>query len=608
MANELEEVLKKFALSNLEQNGTCIIGKIRGEKVANFIGVKNFVTAAWGYPKNLEVAELGPNLFQFFIPEEENKLRILNGGPWLIDSQILVLNRWEAGIEENTEAFRFAPLWVQVWNLPIHWISKEAGRKIGKMFKEVKEVLISHTGGKEGKHLKMLVWANMTQPLLLGTTVKMNGVLKWINFRYERVPDFCYKCGIVGHSEKKYKNKVSIKKGQHENQYGLWLRAQNGRGSPQQKSNPSSYNPDRQVWGFQNGEWIKKSNGKKEEQGTNPSRTESVKSMALTKNAFTVEDHNVRLVDRVQEPNEGDEELLDAQVIEMHKEGAERINKVSNLESALTECEMGRMVQAVGSLVALGELGNRNLDRRMGEREDKTMDMLVDEEEHSQNKENRVSRVRKSSEARSVGSLDRRKVGWGDKWIIIGDFNDITSNDEKWCGRRRDNRSFHDFRKFINENQLLDVGYIGKPWTWSNNWYGNGEIKERLDRGLCSMKWSQCYEDARCTHIDSIASDHSMLLLETEKKRKRWKKRFQFDKRWLQHDDIVEVVKKAWDVQCEGTKWFKVKEKIKNCRIELLKWSNKKKGNSLERINWCKDQIEAIKASETENKRPRIRK
>ena len=47
--------------------------------------------------------------------------------------------------------------------------------------------------------------------------------------------------------------------------------------------------------------------------------------------------------------------------------------------------------------------------------------------------------------------LNRRKVGWGDKWIIIGDFNDIISNDEKWGGRRRDNRSFHDFRKFINE-------------------------------------------------------------------------------------------------------------------------------------------------------------
>nr|XP_027083817.1 uncharacterized protein LOC113706127 [Coffea arabica] len=176
MADELEEVLKKFALSNLEQNGAwlemddidigitecknSIIGKIRGEKVANFTGVKNFVTAAWGYPKDLTMTELGPNLFQFFIPDAESRLRILGGRPWLIDSQILVLNRWEAGIEENTEAFKYAPLWVQVWNLPIHWLSKEVGRKIGKVFREVKEVLISHSGGKEGKHLKLRSYGN----------------------------------------------------------------------------------------------------------------------------------------------------------------------------------------------------------------------------------------------------------------------------------------------------------------------------------------------------------------------------------------------------------------------------------------------------------------
>ena len=60
MAEELEEVLKNFTLSSLEQNGpwiglddvnagvsecsNSIIGKIRGETMANFTGIKNFVT------------------------------------------------------------------------------------------------------------------------------------------------------------------------------------------------------------------------------------------------------------------------------------------------------------------------------------------------------------------------------------------------------------------------------------------------------------------------------------------------------------------------------------------------------------------------------------
>ncbi|XP_027071977.1 uncharacterized protein LOC113774233 [Coffea eugenioides] len=235
MADELEEVLKKFALSSLEQNGkwlelddvdlgvsecfNSIIGKIRGETMANLTGVKNLVTAAWGYPKELSMTELGPNLFQFFIPKQNDRLRILNGGPWVIDNQKLVLSSWEVGIEESTEAFKFAPLWVQVWNLPIHWISKEVERKMGMVFKEVKEVLISHSGGKKGKHIKLLVKADMTQPLLRGTTVKMNGVLKWVSFRYKRVPEFCYKCRIIGHSEKKCKNNIIISKGQKENQY-----------------------------------------------------------------------------------------------------------------------------------------------------------------------------------------------------------------------------------------------------------------------------------------------------------------------------------------------------------------------------------------------------
>ena len=52
----------------------------------------------------------------------------------------------------------------------------------------------------------------------------------------------------------------------------------------------------------------------------------------------------------------------------------------------------------------------------------------------------------------------------------MGDFNDIPSNDEKWGGRIRDDRSLPDFRNLINDNQLLDIGFEGKPWTWCNNW------------------------------------------------------------------------------------------------------------------------------------------
>ena len=241
MAEKLEDAIRKFALSDKELESTdlggeeldggiqecqlSLVGRIKGEKVVNFVGVKNFVNSAWGYPRNLRIIELGPNLFQFYVPSREDRDWIVGGGPWVMDNQILVIKHWFEGIEDDSSAFDLAPLWVQVWNLPVHWITKEAGWKIGAVFHEVKDVVVPQVGGKEGRHLKLLVVLDTSLPLLRGTTVKVNGILKWLNFRFERCPDFCYKCGVIGHGEKKCKALIQVSKGKQEHQYGPRMRA-----------------------------------------------------------------------------------------------------------------------------------------------------------------------------------------------------------------------------------------------------------------------------------------------------------------------------------------------------------------------------------------------
>ena len=71
MEGDLSELLQKFSLEGNEllgavlevedlQHGVraCVdslIGKVIGEKVTNFTGVKSFVAMAWGYPRNMTV-------------------------------------------------------------------------------------------------------------------------------------------------------------------------------------------------------------------------------------------------------------------------------------------------------------------------------------------------------------------------------------------------------------------------------------------------------------------------------------------------------------------------------------------------------------------------
>ena len=143
MEDELARAFSKFELSQSEREGIALcsedisegiqdcsislVGKLIGEKVANFTGIKNFTNHAWGYPRNMVVTELGPNIFQFQLEKEQDREKVLMGGPWVMDNQILVVKEWELGCDRNPNHFRFAWLWVQIWNLPVHWVCRTVG-------------------------------------------------------------------------------------------------------------------------------------------------------------------------------------------------------------------------------------------------------------------------------------------------------------------------------------------------------------------------------------------------------------------------------------------------------------------------------------------------
>lgn len=114
--------------------------------------------------------------------------------------------------------------------------------------------------------------------------------------------------------------------------------------------------------------------------------------------------------------------------------------------------------------------------------------------------------------------------------MIAGEFNDIVSNEEKWEGLKGEERSFKTFKNFIFENRLVEIGFEGHPWTWSNHWDNVGEVKQRLDRCLSSCDWVQKFEGVVCQHIESFAANHSLLILDTEPEKRKKKKRFYFDK------------------------------------------------------------------------------
>lgn len=69
---------------------------------------------------------------------------------------------------------------------------------------------------------------------------------------------------------------------------------------------------------------------------------------------------------------------------------------------------------------------------------------------------------------------------------VLGDFNEITKQDEKMGGAFRPHNQMQLFRDVIDECNFMDLGYVGPKFTWSKHFENGHSIWERLDRGLAT--------------------------------------------------------------------------------------------------------------------------
>ncbi|CAN6570393.1 unnamed protein product [Malus baccata var. baccata] len=143
----------------------------------------------------------------------------------------------------------------------------------------------------------------------------------------------------------------------------------------------------------------------------------------------------------------------------------------------------------------------------------------------TKNKSSRYGYLKKRLDLEYMYAVEPRSMGGGlcvrlgnyrGKSLLIGDFNDILCNDEKEGGNYRPTSSMRDFREFVAQNELIDLGFVGYPFTWRNNQKAK-PIQQRLDRGLATMGWHDLFPENIIRHVILEGSDHALLLLSMEK-------------------------------------------------------------------------------------------
>lgn len=172
---------RKYQAHTLQQNIDRVLRPVRGFRL-QMVGDYRFV-------------------LQFNHPLD--RTHALEGCPWLIDRCALLLTPIMEEDNPETMALDSMNIVVRLHNIPGAHRNTEVARKICSRIRETLEV-IPHKGGFYQTYFRVRVSINITEPLARGSFLRMgDGSRKWVSFTYERLPVYCYLCGVVGHLERK---------------------------------------------------------------------------------------------------------------------------------------------------------------------------------------------------------------------------------------------------------------------------------------------------------------------------------------------------------------------------------------------------------------------
>ena len=134
------QVLEEDRLEEIDSYTLNLIGKFLTCKPFNQKAAKNTLRKAWGLDEELLISEVGTKLFQFKFQFEYELKRILRGGPWSFDNQLLMLTQWKTGMGAKNVVLEHASMWIQIWGVSFNMMASRVAMEIGSKMGVVEDV------------------------------------------------------------------------------------------------------------------------------------------------------------------------------------------------------------------------------------------------------------------------------------------------------------------------------------------------------------------------------------------------------------------------------------------------------------------------------------
>lgn len=153
-------------------------------------------------------------------------------------------------------------------------------------------------------------------------------------------------------------------------------------------------------------------------------------------------------------------------------------------------------------------------------------------------------------------------------WVLLGDFNDISSNNEKFGGLPACQTKINCFNKFLKDSNLIYLGFEGPRFTWPNGRDHHVLVRTRIDRVHANKHWLTLLPNSKVFHLPRVKSDHCPILLKTNTHQHSNNKPFRLELFWINHPSFFNIVSNFWN-----TNNYCLDTIINDLKNIIIKWS-----------------------------------
>ncbi|KAL0318627.1 UNVERIFIED_CONTAM: hypothetical protein Sangu_2018900 [Sesamum angustifolium] len=214
--------------SDSESRGFHTVGRLLSHKPYHVEALKTILHSSLNPVKGMEITFLEHDRFLLKFSHTLDRNRILASGPWAFEKNLIVL----AAVAENENPAEMDLVWcdfhVRIHGLPLGKMTSDIALFIGYRIGRLTEFNQQKGPESWGSFMRIRLAIDVSKPLPRALKIRtVLGDEHLVTFTYERLPNFCYVCGRIGHISKwcEQRFQAGFEDPGENTPYGPWLRA-----------------------------------------------------------------------------------------------------------------------------------------------------------------------------------------------------------------------------------------------------------------------------------------------------------------------------------------------------------------------------------------------